>query len=198
MLALLVVIVLIAGGIFAYSKHNHSQSNANSLPAGWLEYKATSYGFKFDHPKDWGTPKLNNYTQDKITGYNIMFSPPQGKYTVLAILESSGSSGSSSTDINRQFVQKNLSSGKEKFLKSDTSSYSTVLVDPKTNSPGQINLYQIVNLSKIHVTAVNTELIISPKAGCPADKLNDDATKGCITNSIYDEASKFSKSISSI
>lgn len=208
-LILVAVVVVAVVAWYAYhKKHNDSPVNnsVSSLSQDWTQYKATKYGFMFDYPKTWGTPTVSEYTRKQGTHYEIGFSTDtkQG-ISVTAAFDSKdemnpgcgGSCGILKGYV-KEDVLKALSGTKANYVKYDSSSYSTLQVDPKSDVAGELFMYQIVNLSKIKATAAQIAYTRMGSATCPSDKLADNNVSGCVTLASYNDLNRFAKSIKNL
>jgi hypothetical protein len=193
------VILAFVGLIFFRPSHKNNSGNSSSatkvvIPKDWKTYKAEKYGFSFSYPKNWSNPNITDRSKNGSSDYQITFVANNNTiYSVVAYLQN----GSPST-VSALSIQKNLTGDKKDFLKSDSSSYSNALSDSKTNSLAQVNLFQVVSLPNIKVSAVMTEALLNPTGSCPGSQLAPDETSGCFTDSDYKNLSLFAKSFSQI
>lgn len=196
-LSVVIIILIAASGYFWHRHSNGAKVSYNgsklSLPFDWKEYKATKYGFMFNYPKLWSTPQISQVDQQGIKKDQVVFSSnSEVKYSVMV---SMASDAKSSTPL-RSVIRQALSGNKKTFLKYDDSSYSTALVDPSTNSLGQVSLSQIINLPALNISGATVEVLLNPSNKCGnGGRLATNNSDGCFSEADYTSVSQLSKSI---
>jgi hypothetical protein len=206
-LVLLVIVV-----VFAVwdGRHNNSASkSSSSSAAGWSEYKATKYGFKFSYPASWGTPAVSLTKGKTGSFYQVGFTggvvQKTAKPSVLINMYSKDYVNTicSQTDcalqksLDAQAVMDSLKNYLKLFIKHDDSSYATLNYSPSLHS-STLSDTQIVSVPKINVTAAAGLYAVTGAASCPIGKFAQATQQGCINNSDYNMLNKVMKSIQGV
>jgi hypothetical protein len=211
---LIVLVLLFAAGWVGrhYQKQKQTEKKAAEIPANWATYKNTSYGFQIHYPRSLGQPSVFEIPGQQGKSYSIHFSPPlpvsaghQDDFTIH--LDSSdlytktcynhnSDMCSTTTALTQAEIQKALLNNKSGFIKYDTTSYGFIPPNNGHGTIGQLDIFQIVNLAKIKVSAAHgTYLVLGKTTDCPVAKLAPDTQSKCLTNALYDTVAKVLKSL---
>ncbi len=198
LVAILLVAAAVAVGLIWHSKHKDQpaaiSSNSSTFPSDWPNYKATKYDFMFNYPTAWSSPEISQTSQSTNQTQIIFSGNAKTAYTVVATIQPDVANGTSA----KSAIQKTLTGDKKNLLKYDGGSYSTALIDPATKSIGQINLFQIVNLSKLKISGAVVEVLLNPNSKCAGSSLPSSNANGCFSQADYTTVSQFAKSIRSL
>jgi hypothetical protein len=220
-IVLLVVVAACFGGWKLYNNltDKNSDSTNGSTKQGskspaitWTDYQNAKYGVAFTYPKNWGDMVQiyekaadvgKEYSVTFIqTGANsgdktISFAISMGSNDLKASFCKTPGNCVTSVGTTKSSIQEQLKTGSG-IAQKDDSSYVTILNDPQQKISG-VSMYQIVNLSKINVSAaVLYYQKINSGVNCPADKIATSSTQGCFNQSDYETLNKIAKSIHSI
>ena len=202
-------ILLIIVVVFAvwHGQRDNNSSTATSIPAGWSQYKADKFGFEFNYPNGWGSPQVattkgaagNHY---QVTfGADPKFKPANKDLKTVVSMDSSDyrltgcSAADCQTALTSKTIQTNLKTNSKSLIRHDDSSYAFL-----ANIGGTSTLTdaQIVNLSKVKVSAVLGIYSLAGTGSCPAGKFAPSAQPGCIGPGDYDTLNQVLKSFKAI
>jgi len=215
---LIVVVAILIGAVGWYVNHSKQKpSGTNQAAASWTEFSSPKYGFKFSYLKSWGTPSLHVESQEPLPGessptsiYLVSFSDPGGsqKQSTLSISFSSDTSVQNScpttdkncpgtTFLSGALIKNILTHDKKRFVKYTDTSFSTLASTP--NRSQVLSIVQIVNLSKLNVSAATLNYTLSDAAqSCPKSLLAQNTQTQCITQNDYNNFSQALGSLSSL
>jgi hypothetical protein len=203
---LLIIVVVFA--VWDGRHNNNSASNSSfSAPAGWNEYKATKYGFKFSYPTSWGTPQVTADKGKSGNHYQIGFTPdPKSKsanknLSVLIGMDSSDYTSATCSSsacqgpnaaLSSKTVQNNLKFGASTFIKRDATSYAFLSSTPDSSFLTDV---QIVNLTQVKASAASAIYRLQSATNCPPGKLAPISSKSCVTQASYSDINQVLKSL---
>lgn len=211
LIVLAAALLLAVGGWYAYRKASGSISKTGDS-ATWSVYKNDKYGFEFIYPKEWGNPFPVEGTDNAAGQLSVSFKDAKEKADkrIITIIFYSGKakpvvcgpeapSCVPSVVLSDERIQTILKGDKSRFIKHDSSSYSILVNQADVGGIATLNTYQIVNLPKMGVRAVQA---IYSKSGdtndCLDNKLSSGNSLTCITETNYADMKKVLNSINSI
>lgn len=193
-LLIIVLVLLLLGLVYVYGQNKSNSNKKAAVSSDWATYSSSQYGFKFDYPKSWGTPKINETEFNTSKHYDVRFYVKPGVPLLHSISMDSGSLG-----ITKVKVQKAINSSSADIVKKDSTSYTTVDVYHTFDTQSQLSIKQVVNLPKVDVSAVTYTYLINGKlTSCPVGKFSPADNKSCVTENDYDTGLKVIKSIKAI
>jgi hypothetical protein len=193
-LSLMVIItvlalVIIGAAYLLGHKHKSTATTSESvaIPRGWMKYEAKQYGFKFAYPKEWSAPNVQRLTNKGQVSYQVIIDDKKG-FSVITLLNKAQTATN---------IKNALAGDKKGFLKYDSSSYSTALIDSSTDSIGQVDLLQTVSLNKLGISVASVEVILNSSKDCP-NHLVAGSSSTCFTEDDYKNVTTFAKNIKSL
>lgn len=215
---LVLVIILAAVGAFLWPAKKTLSPTASQSP--WADYSSQKYGFKFTYPKSWGNPQVREAVAGSGKHYLISFVststkvgfdpktkqlvlPNKSEWIEMDSADATSKSCTSETEcevipgITESAVKTVLSKHDISLAQQDASSYAAVSAAPLYNQQSNLDVYQIVNLPKIKVSAAHGLFHISGKAaGCPQNKFS--ANISCVSRSDYNSLNKTLRSLKAL
>jgi len=217
-IALLIIAIAGFGGWRLYNNltadnvNDSNNQNPKSSVITWTNYQDAKHGIGFTYPKNWGDSvqidekaaevgKQYSVTfiqkGDNNSNKAIAFAISMDSNDLKATFCKSASNCVTSGGITKASVEQGLKDGSG-IVQKDSTSYTTLVNVPEQKISG-MTIYQIVELTKINVSAV---VLSYQKVGsgvnCPSDKLASSSMSSCMNKSDYEILNKIAKSIHSI
>lgn len=196
-IALIVIVVIAALGGFWLWYQNYQ----------WPTYKDSNYGLQFTYSRAWGKPKISEHKTLIGKSYTLNFVPSKTKSTsspVSVVFQSADSKlylcNQDDKDcpppqtLTKDAILKRLAQDKKGLLVYGSDSYSILLTDPKDGLASMVNIFRIVDLPKINVTALHASYTIpaalNSSINCSTTSLATDKKSSCVTKQQYEELDK--------